>query len=152
MAHANTVPIGIAGVHHVVFELSRRGLVALPTTRNTAAYDILVVRTDGRRHANIQVKTSQKKAPFFRMPPSHRVKVGPRDFYVLLRWRESEARYEGFLLAGREARAEVRRTEKRQRGRIRSGRRRVLVPVVHVTGAAEQRAKRWKNRWRTWTL
>ena len=28
--------IGIAGVHYVVSELSRRGLVALPTIRNTA--------------------------------------------------------------------------------------------------------------------
>ncbi len=38
----NTILIGIAGVHHVVSELSRRGLVALPTTRNIAGYDVVV--------------------------------------------------------------------------------------------------------------
>jgi hypothetical protein len=29
--------VGITGVHHVVSELSRQGLVALPTVRNIAA-------------------------------------------------------------------------------------------------------------------
>lgn len=33
--------LGIAGVHFVVSELSLRGLVALPTIRNTAGIDIL---------------------------------------------------------------------------------------------------------------
>jgi hypothetical protein len=40
----NTSLIGIAGVHHVVSELSRRGLIALPTVKNTAAYDIVALR------------------------------------------------------------------------------------------------------------
>lgn len=43
---------GIAGVHYVAAELSRRGMVALPTTRNTAAYDIVVVTQAGDKHAN----------------------------------------------------------------------------------------------------
>lgn len=52
--------IGIAGVHHVVSELSRRGLIALPTTRNVAGYDVIVLTPDGTKHANLQVKTSLK--------------------------------------------------------------------------------------------
>jgi hypothetical protein len=59
--------IGIAGVHYLAAELSRRGLVALPTIRNTAGYDIIVARADGTKHANIQVKTSQRKASFWMM-------------------------------------------------------------------------------------
>jgi hypothetical protein len=39
--------VGIAGVHYVAAELSRRGLIALPTIRNTAGYDIIVAT-----HAN----------------------------------------------------------------------------------------------------
>ena len=65
MANSSAL-IGIAGVHYVVAELSRRGMVALPTTRNTAAYDIVVVTPDGDKHANIQVKASSKRVTFFR--------------------------------------------------------------------------------------
>jgi len=75
----NTTLVGIAGVHHVVSELSRRGLVALPTTRNIAGYDLVVTTVGGGKHANVQVKTSGKRASFFRMPPSERVRAGMRD-------------------------------------------------------------------------
>lgn len=72
--------VGIAGVHHVASELSRRGLIALPTTRNTAAYDIAVTTVDGKKHANVQVKASLKRVTFFPMPPSARVRAGPDDY------------------------------------------------------------------------
>ena len=65
--------VGAAGVHYVVSELSRRGLIALPTVRNVAAFDIVVSTRDGRKHANIQVKTSLKRVTFFPMPPSKRI-------------------------------------------------------------------------------
>jgi hypothetical protein len=38
-AAANTTLIAIAGVHYVVFDVSRRGLVALPTVRNISRVD-----------------------------------------------------------------------------------------------------------------
>jgi hypothetical protein len=104
---ANNALIGIAGVHYVVAELSRRGLVALPTIENTAAYDIVALNVEGTRHANIQVKSSSKKASFFPMPPPKKIRAGPRDFYVLVRWLESEERFECFLLTGKVARAAV---------------------------------------------
>jgi hypothetical protein len=147
----NLALIGIAGVHHVVSELSRRRMVALPTVRNTAAYDIVVVTPDGRRHANIQVKTSSKRASFFRMPASAKVKSGPRDYYVLVRWVESESRYEGFMLRGREAKAAVARREKWQRGRRRRGMRNSIVPNVSIT-ADPRLANRWRRRWLSWSL
>ncbi len=148
----NTALIGIAGVHYVASELSRRGMVALPTTRNTAAYDIVVTTTDGSRHANIQVKTSQKRASFFRMPPSEKVRAGPRDFYVLVRWLPKENRYEGFMLSGRIARSEVRRGEKFQRKRIRAGTRKKIVQSVYVSRKAADRADQWRKRWLEWSL
>ncbi len=36
--------VGIAGVHYIAFELSRRGLVVLPATRNTRGYDMVAIR------------------------------------------------------------------------------------------------------------
>ncbi len=148
----NTALIGIAGVHHVVSELSRRGLVALATTRNTAAYDIVVTTVHGDKHANIQVKTSHRRAAFFPTPPSKGVRAGPRDFYVLLRWLAKEHRYEGFMLTGRMARAEVRRGEQFQRERIRAGTRRHIVPSIYVGKKVAVRADRWRKKWLDWTL
>src|SRR5439155_20817323 len=81
----NTALTGIAGVHHVVSELSRRGLVALPTIRNTAAYDVIVATPDGMRHAIIQVKASQKRRVFFRMLEREIFRGGPYGYYDLRR-------------------------------------------------------------------
>src|SRR5438034_3075823 len=68
----NTALTGIAGVHHVVAELSRRGLIALPTIRNLAAYDLIVTTLDGRRTANIRVRPSKNQHPFFLCPRTPR--------------------------------------------------------------------------------
>jgi len=76
--------IGTAGIHFVVPELSRRGMIVLPTVRNTAAYDVIVVSDNGKRHANIQVKTSSKRCTFWPMLPSGKIRTGPDDYYVLL--------------------------------------------------------------------
>lgn len=150
-AHATALS-GIAGVHHVVSELSRRGLIALPTVRNLAAYDILVSTVDGSRHANVQVKASNKPVGFFPMPSPDRIATGKHDWYVLLRWLPTEQRYEGFMLTGREARREVLRVEQDQRQRIRNGRRHKLFPALVVGAKAGRRPVRWQQRWRTWRL
>ena len=149
---ASNALIGIAGVHFVVSELSRRGLVALPTIRNTAAYDVVVVSQSGERHANIQVKSSSKKVSFFRMPPSKLIKAGRHDYYVLLRWDEKAKSYDALMLSGKEAKAEVADSERRQGERIKAGHRRVLVPSLSIVGSVARRAAKWRARWRTWQL
>ena len=75
----------------------------------------------GRNTRNIQVKASQKRVTFFPMPPSNKVNAGPYTWYVLLRWLPSEERFEGFMLSGIQARAEVRRGEEFQAKRIAGG-------------------------------
>ncbi|MGA3264288.1 MAG: hypothetical protein ABSC47_09610 [Terracidiphilus sp.] len=95
--------IGAAGVFHVTAELSLRGMIALPTIRNTAGYDIIVTNRDGSKHANIQVKTSSQRPTF--LPICWRidsVKNGPDDYYVLLRRNETNYGFEGYMLAGGE--------------------------------------------------
>jgi hypothetical protein len=144
--------VGVAGVHYVVSELSRRGLIALPTVRNVAAFDVVVSTRDGRKHANIQVKTSLRRVNFFPMPPSNRVSASPRIWYVLLRWLNAEDRFEGFMLSGRETREEVRRGERFQAKRMTAGTRRALFPSVYVGPKVGSRRDRWRRKWLKWNL
>jgi hypothetical protein len=155
MRKNRTIPsalVGIAGVHYVAAELSRRGLIALPTIRNTAGYDIIVATPDGKKHANIQVKTSQKRVNYWPMPPSERVCAKPKDYYVLVRWLPKEEKFEGFMLRGREAKAAVRNAEKRQQEKIRNGSRKVVFSCVEIGGKCEHLGKRWKRKWANWNL
>jgi hypothetical protein len=48
---------GIAGVYFVAAELSRRGYVALATSRNLRTYDIIAYKPEEKRVIPIQVKT-----------------------------------------------------------------------------------------------
>ena len=144
--------VGVAGVHYVVSELSRRGLIALPTIRNVAAFDVVISTPDGKKHANIQVKTSLKRVTFFPMPTTKRVSASPRTWYVLLRWLSAEKRFEGFMLSGREAREEVRRGDRFQAKRIALGTRQALFPSIYVGPKAGKRANRWRKKWLKWKL
>jgi hypothetical protein len=142
--------IGIAGVHHVVSELSRRGVIALPTVKNTAAYDIIAVNVAGTSHANIQVKTSSKRVPAFPMPEPEKIRTGKNDYYVLLRWVEKEQRYEVFLLKGAEAHKEVAASCNSQKRSVQAGTRKVISPCIRVSGAQGLKAKRWSDAWQKW--
>ena len=142
----NNALVGIAGVHHVVSELSRRGLIALPTVKNTAAYDIVAIDQLGTWHAKIQVKTSSKRATFFLMPEPEKIRVGRRDYYALARWVEAASRYECYLLRGREAREAVEATLEKQEASLRRGAR--PLPSIHVGRGDGADAQRWSKAWK----
>lgn len=144
--------IGIAGVHYVAAELSRRGMIALPTIRNTAAYDIIVATPDGRKHANVQVKTSQDRVSFWPMPRSDKIWAKPNDYYVLLRWLHKENRFEGFMLKGSEAKRAVRADESGPWNAKRRLQGKQVWASIHVTAKWARQAERWKERWQEWTL
>jgi hypothetical protein len=124
----------------------------LPTIRNTAGYDIIVATTDGRKHANIQVKTSQKKVNFWPMPPSDKVCAKPNDYYVLVRWIEKEKKFEGFMLRGSEAKKAVVAHEHGTWNTNRKLEGHTVWAFVHVGGKREEQGNRWKQRWETWSL
>jgi len=92
--------VGVAGVHFVVSQLTLRGLIALPTTRNTAGIDVLVSEPDGRSQAVLQVKASQRKVDFWPTPPPEKCLKGPRSFFVFVRYLSGEKRFEAFLERG----------------------------------------------------
>jgi len=101
---SNTL-IGIAGVHYVVSELSRRGLIAMPTIRNTAGIDILVAEPDGSSQAVLQVKTAGRKKiqqegrQWWPMSRPDKCLKGPNAFYVFVRYDKDKGKFEAFLEA-----------------------------------------------------
>ena len=144
--------IGIAGVHFIVAELSRRGMVALPTVRNTAGYDIIVSNAQGTKFANIQVKSSSQRVTFFPMPPSNKINDHHSAFYALVRWIDREEKYECFFLTGAEAKAEVKAGERFQNKRIRKGTRKKVFPSIYVGPKIGDKKDQWKQRWAKWSL
>ena len=145
--------IGAAGVYHVASELSRRGLIALPTIRNTKGYDIIVANPEGTHYANIDVKTSQRRVGYWPMPSSIAIRHGQNDFYVLLRWVEKERRFEGFMLTGIEAKEEVVRWENEDPYNVKQrSEGKPTWATIAVGKYANGRDEKWKDRWETWVL
>ena len=148
----NAVLTGIAGVHHVVSELSLRGMIALPTVRNTAAYDVIVLSKDGRKHANIQVKTSSNPPQFWITPVSGKIRSGPRDFYVFLARPRKEKGFVGYLVTSKETKHVVRAWEKESTKRVKEGKRKAVAHSFYVYAENKTKARRWATRWQTWKL
>ncbi len=101
--------IGAAGVHYIASELSFRGLIALPTIRNTAGVDIIVSNREGTWHANLQVKTSKHKISFWPVSTKFEDWSGENNYYVFVRHLKRESRFEAFLVLSTEANEAIRR-------------------------------------------
>jgi hypothetical protein len=138
--------IGIAGVHFVVSELTLRGLVALPTIRNTAGIDILVSEPDGSGQANLQVKTSSKKVNFWPTSRPEKCLKGPRSFYVFLRYIPKEKGFEAFLENGDNVARNVEKGLKKQR---KSKKRKGLFPSWHLPSDDGEK-QQLQEKWETW--
>jgi hypothetical protein len=89
--------VGAAGVHAVVAELSLRGLIALPTIRNTAGIDVIVSNRIGTWHANLQVKTSRSRVSFWPIVEKYAEWVNPNNYYVFLRFHKKTGQFEIFI-------------------------------------------------------
>ena len=98
--------MGAAGVHYVASELSLRGLIALPTIRNTAGIDIVMVNKAGTWQANIQVKTSRTKVGFWLVSKHFDGWQGKNNFYVFVRFMSLSCRFEAFLEPARRVAAQ----------------------------------------------
>ena len=102
----NKVPntlIGISGVHYVVSELSRRGLIAMPTIRNTAGIDVLVAEPDSNAQAVLQIKTASRRriqqggTQWWPMSKPEKCLKGSSAFYVFVRYDKDKEKFEAFL-------------------------------------------------------
>ena len=83
--------IGIAGEFFVAAELTRRGIVASLTSKNTKAIDILASNKDGSKSVSIQVKTSNSQKINKWMMTEMSEKISSDNlFYVLVNMNEGE--------------------------------------------------------------
>jgi hypothetical protein len=131
--------IGAAGVHFVASELSMRGLIALPTVRNTAGIDIVVVNKAGTWHANLQVKTSRSKVSFWPINKSCDTWQGPSNYYVFVRYLKDEARFEVFLESSERVAKQVadRMVQDKERGAAE------WAPCWYLQGENERLQRQW---------
>jgi hypothetical protein len=146
--------IGAAGVFHVAAEFSLRDMIALPTIRNTAGYDLVATSPDGLRHANIQVKTSGQRPLFWPICQKiGNVKVGEEDFYVLLRRTPTDDAFEGFMLTGQEMKEELikYRDYYISKGKTATVEKFALCLCLDKDEQAA-RTENWRKRWRVWSL
>jgi hypothetical protein len=102
----STTLVGIAGEYFVAGELSRRGLIAAVTLRNTRGIDILVSRPGGQTSATIQVKTLLDRNPSWMLSKGDETAKGPNHYYVfvILNGRDGDPEYhvvKGDLVADR---------------------------------------------------
>ncbi len=98
----DTSLIGAAGVHYVVSELSLRGLIALPTIRNTAGVDVVVTNKVGTWQANLQVKSSRSRVGFWPIGKKYDVWIGPNNYYAFVRYDPKLKSLEAFLASSEE--------------------------------------------------
>ena len=98
----DTSLIGAAGVHFVVSELSLRGLIALPTIRNTAGVDVVVTNKTGTWQANLQVKSSRSRVSFWPVGKKYDDWVGTNNYYVFVRYDPNIRTLEAFLASSEE--------------------------------------------------
>jgi len=108
----DTSLIGAAGVHFIVSELSLRGLIALPTIRNTAGVDIVVTNKAGTWQANIQVKSSRSRVGFWPIGTKYNDWVAPNSYYIFVRFNPNTSTLESFLASSDEVARAVAQSRK----------------------------------------
>lgn len=136
--------IGVAGVHFVVFRFSLRGLIVLPTIRNTAGIDLLVndPRTGGQ--GALQVKASMKWVSFWPMSRPEKCLRGAQNAYVFLRFDGDEETFDAFLVDAESVFKQVSANVKDHRDRGRSE-----FPYWALPSNEEQ-IEELRAMWREW--
>ena len=157
MAKVPNSLIGAAGVHFVVSELSLRGVVAIPTVRNTAGVDVLVFDPETVCHAGLQVKTSGKIKPVSFWPtslPEHCLR-GDSIYYVFVRYDAARdnsgcscAHPSGFEAFLDDSDRVVRQIARNIRNQKKSGRKK-LFPCWYLPKAETEQAE-LARRWSCW--
>lgn len=131
--------MGAAGVHFVVSELSLRGLVALPTIRNTAGIDIVAVNKSGTWQANLQVKTSRSKVGFWPIGKHYDTWRRRNNYYVFVRYLKGEGRFEAFLEPAKRVaeHLNIRLAGEKERGL------KEWAPCWHLQGEEKRLRRQW---------
>ena len=136
----DTALIGAAGVHFVVSELSLRGLIALPTIRNTAGVDVVVTNKQGTWQANLQVKTSRARVGFWPIGKKYKNWIGPNSYYVFLRYDSKDHGFEVFLESSQKVAEEVDCVLEKEKGKGLKE----WAPCFYPKGQYDRLKSQWK--------
>jgi hypothetical protein len=136
--------IGVAGVHFVVFKLSLRGLIVLPTIRNTAGIDLLVndPRTGGQ--GALQVKASMRRVDYWPTSKPEKCLRGARNGYVFLRFDADAETFDAFFVDAETVLVQVMANVQHHRDRGRGE-----FPYFALPSSEEQ-AEELRRAWRSW--
>lgn len=83
---------GTSGEYFVAGELSKKGYIALLTTRNTTGIDIIVTNPTTYKSTNIQVKTTRRNPPWL-LSKKDEKSHGNKLFYVFVNMMDSKQEY-----------------------------------------------------------
>jgi hypothetical protein len=131
----STTLSGISGEYFVAAELSRHGLIAAVTLRNSRGIDILASYPGRKNPASIQVKTLQRRGKQWLLSKSDERSKGKHHYYVFvaLNGRDGRPEYhvvEGDIVAKRCAASHKKwlRGRKRDGGKRKDSNMRVFEP------------------------
>ena len=92
---------GMRGVYLVAAELSRRGLIACPTSRSARGADILVTDEHCKHACSVQVKTNGTNRNFWNLSDHAKDMVSRTHFYVLVNIKKDGEQVEFFVVPSR---------------------------------------------------
>jgi hypothetical protein len=84
LSSLSTTLTGVSGEYFVAAELSRRGLIASITLRNSRGIDILASDENAARTVSIQVKTNKTGSPKWVLSKKAEDYATPNHFYVFV--------------------------------------------------------------------
>jgi len=84
---------GMQGVFLVAAELSRRGFIVSPTSRNARGADLLVTDQNCKSAFSVSVKTNASTFSFWLMDAKAREMHSPSHVYVLVNLRRNRTEY-----------------------------------------------------------
>jgi hypothetical protein len=92
---------GVAGEYFVAGELSRRGLIASVSLRNTRGIDIIVTNRDASKSVTIQCKTNQLGTKSWILNKKSETFTSPTHFYVFVILGDTQTRPEYHIVPSR---------------------------------------------------
>ena len=135
---------GVAGEYFVAAELSRRGIIASISLRNTRGIDILATDADGTRSITVQCKTSQKGKAEWILNEKVESFTAPNHYYVFVLLRGTDERPSFHIVPSHQVAEAVRQDHHRWLATPgRSGRQHQDNPVRKFRDLAGTYMERW---------
>lgn len=129
---------GMAGVYLAAAELSLRGYIVAPTSRNAQGVDLLVSNSEGTSAIPIQVKTNSTTFSFWLLSEKCKLLESDDLFYILINLRKYEREF--FIIPNKEIVGKMREEKSKS---SRSGQ---SEPSIWYSFLLED-AKPYQNKW-----